>query len=352
MRTVRTRWWMVWGLILVSVIAGGTYHVLNEFIGRTLAVILAFVFALHVVGWLLTKSVVRPLEALSDAAHQIAEGELEFTIPESGVREVAEVRSAFQVMTDGLKSSLEREARLESERRFLLGAIAHDLRTPLFALRGYLEGLEHGVADTPEKQAKYIAVCRQKADQLDRLVADLFALTKLDLTEQPVAHEMVDWGQLVEASVEGIQPKASQKGVRISIKRQGSSTERVEFLGDGHLLQRALDNLLDNAVRHVPAGGFVEIVWEVQSEERLAFSILDNGLGFAEVDLEQVFEPLYRSETSRNRVTGGAGLGLSIARRILRLHGGDLQASNRESGGACLSGSLHFLQVRTSRVLL
>ncbi len=337
MKRLRSRWWMVWGLLFGLLIVGGAYFALHELVGKTLTVFLAFVLALHLVGWLLTKSVVRPLEALSAAAHRVAQGELEFSIPDSTVKEVADVRAAFQLMANSIKSSSEREAQLESERRFLLGAIAHDLRTPLFALRGHLEGLECGVADSPEKRAKYIAVCRQKADQLDRLVSDLFALAKLDLIEQPIAHEVGEWKGLIEGAVAGIQPRALDKGVTLAIE---SAAKSVEFSGDGHLLLRAVDNLLDNAIRHTPAGGLIEIGWEVLADGKMQFWISDSGPGFADGDWEQVFSPLYRSEPSRNRETGGAGLGLSIARRIFRLHGGDLTAHNRAAGGACLTGVL------------
>ncbi|ASS73589.1 hypothetical protein CIG75_00425 [Tumebacillus algifaecis] len=337
MRTLRSRWWLVWGWLLSLGLVGGAYAVAEEFVGKTVAVFLTFVFSLHLVGWFLSRSVVRPLDALSAAAHRVAQGELDFHIPESSVREVAAVRSAFQLMAQNLKSSLEREQKLEAERRFLLGAIAHDLRTPLFALRGYLEGLETGVADSDEKRTKYLAVCREKADQLERLVSDLFALTKLDVLEKLVSRESVDWADLVERSVEGFQPQATQKGVTIRIY---GADQQTDVLGDGHLLQRALENLLDNAIRHSPAGGLVEVRWKVTSADGIEFCILDEGAGIAEWDISRIFEPMYRSESSRNRETGGAGLGLSIARRVMRLHGGELVAENREQGGACLKGWL------------
>lgn len=337
MRTLRSRWWLVWALCLSLVLVGGAYTLAEELTWKTVAVCLAFVFSLHLVGWFLTRMIVRPLDALSAAAHRVAQGELEFHIPASSVQEVAAVRSAFQLMAENLKSSLEREESLEAERRFLLGAIAHDLRTPLFALRGYLEGLENGLANSLEKRTKYLAVCREKADQLDRLVSDLFALTKLDLLEQPATRESVEWERLVKRAVESVQPQATQKGLTLRI--QGAE-QPTEILGDAHLLQRALENLLDNAIRHSPAGGVVEVCWQTRSARGIEFCLLDEGAGFLEQDLARIFEPMYRSDASRNHETGGAGLGLSIARRVMRLHGGDLVAENRMQGGACLKGWL------------
>ena len=156
----------------------------NLFPALALAALLGLVLALLGVGWLMGRYVVRPLEATSRAAQRIAAGNLDFELPVSRVKEVAEVRAAFEGMGAGLRESIERQADLEEERRFFISAIAHDLRTPLFALRGYLAGLEQGIAASPEKIAQYVAVCRRKSDQLDRLVSDLFAYTKVEYLEQ------------------------------------------------------------------------------------------------------------------------------------------------------------------------
>ena len=151
--------------------------------------LIALGFTVFYVSRQIGRYVIRPLEAMSQAARQIAGGGLDFELPISRVREVAEVRAAFEAMGEGLRASIGRQAALEEERRFFVGAIAHDLRTPLFTLRGYLEGLERGLATSPEKVAHYIAVCRQKADQLERLVADLFAYTRAEYLEQTVQRE-------------------------------------------------------------------------------------------------------------------------------------------------------------------
>jgi signal transduction histidine kinase len=250
-------------------------------------------------------------------------------LPPSQVREVADVREAFETMGTGLRDSLRRQAELEEERRFFIGAIAHDLRTPLFALRGYLEGFDQGLAASPEKAAAYVAVCRQKADQLDRLVADLFAYTRAEYLEQrpegTLQPEPLELGAILRRAVEGARARAGAKGITLQISGPRQACLAV---GDEHLLERAVENLLDNALRHTPAGGTIAVGWR-HERDRVVFTVADTGPGIAPQDLPHVFDPLYRGDSSRNRQTGGAGLGLAIARRALRAHGGDLVAANR-----------------------
>ncbi|MBD2864733.1 hypothetical protein IDH45_22380 [Paenibacillus sp. IB182363] len=114
------------------------------------------------------------------AARQITAGDWEAKLPRSAITEIAEVRDGFERMVSGLRQAFQKQTELEEGRRFVIAAVAHDLRTPLFALRGYLEGLEQGVAQSPEKTAKYVAVCKEKSAQLDRLVEDLFTFTRLE----------------------------------------------------------------------------------------------------------------------------------------------------------------------------
>jgi signal transduction histidine kinase len=300
------------------------------------AATVALVLALLHVTWRIRRSVVNPLEAMGRAARRIAAGNLDFTLPKTRVREVADVRDAFEAMGEGLRESLRQQAALEEERRFFVGAIAHDLRTPLFALRGSLVGMERGLATSPEKAARYIAVCRQKADQLDRLVDDLFAFTKAEYLEQTLRRERLAFGPVMERAVDSMGPQAREKDVEIALVRPDAD-HAIE--GDGHLLERAVENLLDNALRYTPPGGTITVAWRVAAG-RVTFTVADTGPGIAAQDLPHLFEPLFRAETSRNRETGGAGLGLTIARRILRAHGGDLVAANAGTVGAEFTGWL------------
>ncbi len=124
--------------------------------------------------------ILKPLEEMSGSAREIANGDLDVKLPSSHITEIAEVNEGFKVMVGGLKEAFQKQVELEEERRFVVAAVAHDLRTPLFALRGYLDGLEQGIADSPEKMAEYLSVCKEKSAQLGRLVEELFTYTKAE----------------------------------------------------------------------------------------------------------------------------------------------------------------------------
>ncbi|MGA9175107.1 MAG: HAMP domain-containing sensor histidine kinase [Thermoactinomyces sp.] len=298
----------------------------------------AIILAILLNRWLMDRYVLKPLAAMSSAARQIAKGDLDFKLPTSRVTEVADVRAAFEAMGEGLRESLTRQAKLEEERRFFITAIAHDLRTPLFVLRGYLLRLEQGLADTPEKMARYFSVCRQKSEQIERLVSDLFAYAKTEYMEQAVVngHESIDFGLWMKGMIEHFRMFAQAKNVEIGFKSQ---QEACLIQGDEHLLERAVGNLLDNALRYTPSGGQIMVKWYSEGK-KVIFTITDTGPGIPEQDLPHIFEPFYRAEKSRNAETGGTGLGLTIAKRILKAHGGDLLAANQHSKGAAFTGWL------------
>ncbi len=282
------------------------------------------------------RSVVKPLAATSDAASDVAGGNLDISLPSSRVREVRELNAAFEGMAVELKESLEHEAKLEDERKQFISAIVHDLRTPLFALRGSFEAIETGVANTPEKRTYYFQLARERADALDRLITDLFEFTRLEYLAQEPERAPLEFGELVKRVAGALQPRAAEQGSTILLDIRA---DPCEISADSHMLTRAIDNLIDNAIRY---SGPNSTIWiEVLStSESFIWSVSDDGPGIPAEDLPNVFTPLFRGESSRNRKTGGAGLGLTIARNIFLAHGGTLTARNRTPHGAMFIGSL------------
>lgn len=290
-----------------------------------------------VFGYGLHRWMIKPLEAMGKAARQIAEGDLDIALPPSGVREITEVKNGFDIMIEGLRRSAHQQFALEEERRFFIGAIAHDLRTPLFALKGYLEGLERSIASTPEQMDHYVKVCIQKSSQLDLLVTDLITFAKTEYMEIAHREDPVELIDLLSKSVETMRHLADAKTITFRFETPPEGNESGIIIGDAYLLERAFSNLLDNAVRHTPSHGFIWVECSF-ALDKATVTIRDSGPGIPEADLERVFEPLYRGESSRNRDSGGTGLGLTIARRIFRAHGGELTAGNHPQGGAMVTG--------------
>lgn len=310
---------------------------------RGLQMIVAFaglLLAFFIIGYVMRRFILKPLEKMSLAVRQVAEGDLDVQLPDSLIKEITEVHGGIQIMTDSLQKSMQKQVELEEERRFIIAAVAHDLRTPLFALRGYLDGLEKGIADSPDKQAKYLAVCKEKSAQLARLVEDLFTFTKTEYLEMELKKNTVNLPILLKKSIDSLNPLAKQNNISIITNFFGGD---CMITGDPYLLERAIDNLLDNAVRHTPHAG--KIFMQCYKEgNRVVFTVQDMGEGFSSEEIHRVFDPLYRGEASRNRSTGGVGLGLTISRRIVRQHGGDLVVDNHSEGGALIKGWIpaHF----------
>ncbi len=301
--------WRIWPLVSALLAMGGT---------------------LLIVGWLIGRTILQPLAAVQQAARQVALGNLTFDIGSSHVREINEVATAITVMRDALEAAVAHEAAIDQERRHFIGAIAHDLRTPLFALRGYLSGVISGVAKTVEQVDRYLTIAQAQADTLDQRINALVDFVRFDYTEQPFVPVELAWPQVVQQAVERITPVAQGKAVHLHLVPANPPST---LLGDEQLLLRLLENLLDNAVRHSPTGATVTLTWCTKNEQ-LHFTVTDEGPGIPPADLPHIFEPLFRSEASRSRSTGGMGLGLTIAQRIVQRHGGTLTAANCDRGGA------------------
>jgi signal transduction histidine kinase len=274
---------------------------------------------------LVTRAVFMPLRDMARAAERICAGELDVEVPVSRIREIDEFTSAFDKMRVGLKQALAQQAAMEEERRLFISSVAHDLRTPLTSVRGYLEGLRDGVASTPEKMERYVQVALEKTASLERLIESFFAYAKVEYLDQRPQMETIGLDQLLTAVVEAMQPQAAVKGIAL---RLDAGPDGCAVQGDRLMLTRVVDNLLDNALRHTPTGGQVEVGWRVGAGF-VRFWVQDSGPGVPDEDLARIFMPTFRSDKARSSRTGGAGLGLAITRRLVEAHGGHIAVINQ-----------------------
>jgi signal transduction histidine kinase len=302
----------------------------SRWVAALLAGIGTFVALLTAFSLLARRWVVRPLAALSEAVDAIAGGSAFPRSRPSRVHEIDELEEALTAMDESLHAAAERDLRREEERRFLVSSIAHDLRTPLFLLRGHVEALARGVGDAQSNLRRAEAGGRL----LDRLVGDLFAFSTLEYRGARPVRERVDLADLFRQTAVGFGARAAEKNVAIT-----ADGPDVTTLVDGHFLSRVVSNLLDNAVRHVPAGGDVELRW-ARSSGSIGFTVWNSGDPIPARDMPRLFEPMFRGDRSRNRETGGAGLGLAIARHLIEAHGGTLVAENPPVGGARFAATL------------
>jgi len=274
-----------------------------------LALVLAAGYAL------LRRWVVRPLSRISADIEQVAGGEATVAPVASRAREVADIGAALNGMADELRAALAERDAADEQRRFLVTAIAHDLRTPLFTLRGSLEAIEQGIGDTD-----HLKRAQDKATLLDGLVDDLFTYSRLEYAGPQLTCEPLDAIELARDAAQTVDP-------RIVVVTPAP----VRFDGDRAALLRVLVNLLDNAVRH--SRDRVELA-VLDDGDFVAFVVTDDGPGIDPDDLPHLFEPLFRVDRTRNSVTGGAGLGLAIVDRLTAAHGGTVAVETAPGGGA------------------
>jgi signal transduction histidine kinase len=288
--------------------------------------LLALLACLAVLIWTASRWIARPLRQLSSQVDAIAGGEPVVTPPCSRIREVKNVAGAVGGMAETLARTAEDEARLEAKRRFLVSAVAHDLRTPLFSLRGYLDAVAAGIGPADQQLEK----ARAKAGQIDRLVTSLFAYARADLEEQPRLEE-ADLQEAVGRATSSFELAASERGVTLRLSGNGVAPVTI----DRDRFERAIANILDNALRYTPKGGVIDVAYGRDASGAYV-RVDDQGPGIEPDLLPHVFEPMVRTGRARKH-TGGAGLGLTIAARLLESQGGTIGAANRPEGGASLT---------------
>ena len=271
-------------------------------------------------------SVAATSSSLVEVTRRIGNAQTGETRPVQGPPELVRLAHELRVMEQRLDEARGRERAVEDSRRELVAWVSHDLRTPLAAIRAMAEALEDGVVSDPETVARYHSMLRTESDRLAALVDDLFELSRTQSGALRLELERVSIGDLVSDAIAGVAPVAAAKGVRLEGRVDGPpadvSVSTPEIL-------RALRNLLENAIRHTPADGSVTV--EAGSADGFAFvSVLDSGGGIPDRDLERIFDVGY--QVDRARTTGGAGLGLAIARGFVEAHHGQISAANENDG--------------------
>lgn len=283
--------------------------------------ILALVF-----GSLLFRQIMAPLRALSQSARAIAEGNLGQHVVVHSDDEIGQVARSFNRMAESLAES-------DVQRRNMMADIAHELRTPLTVVQGNLEALIDGVYElTPEN----IAGIHKQTIVLTRLVADLRDLALAEAGQLRLERKQLSLSDMIVQVTEGLDVQAREKEVTLKLE-VAADLPRVQ--ADEQRITQVLFNLISNALRHTPTGGTITISAEAR-EERVLVSVRDTGTGIPPEDLPHVFERFYRADRSRTRATGGSGLGLTIAKQIVEMHGGQIWAQSWVGAGSTFAFSL------------
>ncbi|MFZ0548905.1 MAG: ATP-binding protein [Candidatus Promineifilaceae bacterium] len=287
-------------------------------------------------GIFVAASVTDGLRQVAKAADHLSEGDLRARTPVTGRDEIAQVAIAFNEMANHLEESAKEREELENLRRDLIAWTSHDLRTPLTSIRVMIEALHDGVVTDEETRQRYYKTIRADIVALNALITDLFDLAQLEAGGLPLELENHSLRDLISDTLETFRPLAETR--TISLEGQvGDDLDPVWM--NAAKIGRVLSNLINNALQYTPVGGMVH-VQATRNGKGVEVIVQDSGQGFTENDISRIFEKFYRGEQARSRATGGAGLGLAIAKGIVEAHGGQMWAENGADRGAIVGFTL------------
>jgi Signal transduction histidine kinase len=302
-----------------------------------LSALIILILTNGILTYFTSKSILIPLKELENAANKIKQGDLDYKINISTKDEIGEVGNSFEEMRLQLKESLELQNQYEENRKELISSISHDLKTPITSIKGYIEGIRDGVADTPEKMDKYITTIYTKATYMDNLINDLFLFSKLDLGREAFNFQAVDIRNYINDCVEEINFDLDHS--LISLTSKVTNTPILVNI-DVHQIKRTIMNIVGNSIKYKSNDKLSIDIIVTENSDYAVIEIRDNGKGIDNAALPYIFDRFYRADSSRETSIGGSGLGLAIAKKIIEEHEGSIWAESTLNKGTSIFFSL------------
>ena len=277
------------------------------------------------------RSVLRPLSKLQEATRKIRDGNLDFTLEVEEDDEIGELCQDFEEMRIRLKENAEEKIQYDIENKELISNISHDLKTPITAIKGYVEGIMDGVASSPEKLDKYIRTIYNKANDMDRLIDELTFYSKIDTNKIPYEFNKINVNSYFGDCVEEVGLDMDSRNIELGYFNYVS--DDVVVIADAEQMKRVINNIISNSVKYMDKPKGIINIRIKDVGDFIQIEIEDNGRGIAAKDLPCIFDRFYRTDSSRNSSQGGSGIGLSIVRKIVEDHGGRIWATSKEGMG-------------------
>ena len=280
-----------------------------------------------VVGLWVYRSIAVPLVKLKKATQNIKEGNLDFVLDVEGNDEFSELCQDFEEMRRRLKESTEEKNLIEKENKELISNISHDLKTPITAVKGYVEGIMDGVADTPEKMDRYVRTIYNKTNEMDHLINELTFYSKIDTNRIPYTFSKLNVEDYFADCAEEVGLELETRGIELVYANYVEKD--VMVIADGEQIRRVIHNIIGNAIKYMDKPKGIIQIRIKDVGDFIQIEIEDNGKGIGSKDLPYIFDRFYRTDVSRNSSKGGSGIGLSIVKKILEDHGGKVWATSR-----------------------
>jgi histidine kinase len=305
-----------------------------------ISALIILAFTNGVLNYLISKGFIKPLKELERAANEIKQGNLDYSINIDAKDEIGELSHSFEEMRLRLKQSLELQQQYEENRKELISNISHDLKTPITSIKGYIEGIKDGVADTPEKMDKYVSTIYAKATYMDSLINDLFLFSKLDLNKIEFKFQTVDITNYLKDCVEEINFDLDHSVIDLTLE---APEKTIPVKIDVQQLKRTILNIVGNSIKYKTDKKLKIDILLKETTDYVTIEIRDNGKGIANDALPYVFDRFYRADSSRESIIGGSGLGLAIAKRIIEEHKGSIWIESELNKGTSIFFTLRKL---------
>lgn len=320
------------------VVSGDDYVPRPIFMQVFIALILALILMSLIITTWTNKGVFTHIRRLNEAMGSIAEGNFDYALPRDEMGgEIGELYKSYEDMRLRLKESSEDTIQNEQKNRELISNITHDLKTPITAIKGYVEGIIDGVADTDEKRDKYVKTIYNKAIEMDRLINELTYYSGIDTNRIPYTFHRIDVSEFFHDCIEEVGMDLDNNNIELNYSNLLEPGTRI--IADPEQLKKVINNIIGNSVKYMDKEHGIIDIRLLDEVDSIRVEIEDNGKGIAAKDLGNIFERFFRTDASRNSSKGGSGIGLSIVKKIVEDHGGYIWATSKEGEGTCM----HFV---------
>lgn len=307
----------------------------NLVVDVMISVILILFFTAAILVIWTYSGIISRLRQLNKAAENIRDGNLDFSIDTKGHDEISELSESFEAMRKRLQMNAQEKLDAEQEHRMLISNIAHDLKTPITAIKGYSEGILDGVADTPEKQERYLKTIYNKANEMNTLINELTLYSNIDTNKIPYNFHKLNVKDYFTDCMEELEMDLENQHMQLTFFNYVD--EDTLMIADPEQLGRVIHNIIGNAIKYMRAEEPSFISMRIKDVgDFIQVEIEDNGKGISNKDLPYIFDRFYRADASRNSAAGGSGIGLSIVKKIIEDHGGKIWATSKENVGTVM----------------
>lgn len=298
--------------------------------------VILVITATIMIAWVY-RSIWKPLGQLQEATKKIRDGNLDFTLEVEDDDEIGQLCQNFEEMRIRLKETTEEKIQYDKESKELISNISHDLKTPITAIKGYVEGILDGVASSPEKLERYIRTIYNKANDMDRLIDELTFYSKIDTNKIPYTFSKINVAEYFGDCVDEVGLDLEARNVELGYFNYVD--EDVLVIADAEQIKRVINNIIGNSLKYMDKKKGIINIRILDVGDFVQIEIEDNGKGIGQKELPYIFDRFYRTDSSRNSSTGGSGIGLSIVKKIIEDHGGKIWATSKLGIGT----EIHFV---------